>query len=255
MRKFLLIVLSVAVLCTACQKLEERMEQYPNDKIKKLWTVKQDKEGNYIQHGKCTSWYENGRKKEEARWKDGKPHGKYIEWYANRQKKAEIEFRNGIRHGKFISWQKNGKENDKGKFPNYSNLAHLPCFIQLVLFFQQIKGKAENEVKEIASTWKAAKMDTAAIMRKLSSTDFKEVLTAQRHISQLNNKTRMEIILKMYNKKKVSIRLVALRLLSKDKSIKAKKMILDATKDSSHVVRALAKRYLAKMAHRKTPPK
>ena len=46
-------------------------------------------------NGLWTEWYENGQKKQEMTFKDGKKEGLRIEWYENGQKKNEITFKDG----------------------------------------------------------------------------------------------------------------------------------------------------------------
>ncbi len=45
--------------------------------------------------GKAVVFYDNGQKKEETDYVNGKDHGKYISWYDNGQKEDELDFVNG----------------------------------------------------------------------------------------------------------------------------------------------------------------
>jgi TPR repeat protein len=54
--------------------------------------------------------YEDGQKKEEVNYKDGKPHGPYVHWHANGRKQAEGTFRNGQPDGIEITWYENGQK-------------------------------------------------------------------------------------------------------------------------------------------------
>ena len=45
--------------------------------------------------GKWTEWYENGQKKSEENWKDGKREGKWTVWYENGQLMEENYYKNG----------------------------------------------------------------------------------------------------------------------------------------------------------------
>ena len=59
--------------------------------------------------GLMTAWYENGKKKVEGTFKDGKPEGPGTMWHANGQKKAEATFKDG----KLVSetkWDEEGNE-------------------------------------------------------------------------------------------------------------------------------------------------
>ena len=60
-----------------------------------------------IEDGLHTEWWENGQKKLEVTYKDGKPDGLGIVWYKNGQKKSEKIFKDE----KFVSkkeWNEDG---------------------------------------------------------------------------------------------------------------------------------------------------
>ena len=46
-----------------------------------------------------TEWYENGQKKTEVNFKDGKQHGLGSMWHENGQKSMECTFKDGKTHG------------------------------------------------------------------------------------------------------------------------------------------------------------
>ena len=48
-----------------------------------------------IKDGLHTELYENGQKKEEGTWKDGKKDGLVTEWYENGQKEYEKTYKDG----------------------------------------------------------------------------------------------------------------------------------------------------------------
>ena len=61
----------------------------------------------YKKDGKYTEWYENGQKRSEETWKDGKLNGKTTIWYENGQKEHE----GTSKDGKFIEvtlWDEDG---------------------------------------------------------------------------------------------------------------------------------------------------
>jgi len=58
-------------------------------------------------HGLATEWYENGQKKAEGNYVDGKKHGLTTMWYENGQKQAEVNYVDG----KSKSVSKFGNEN------------------------------------------------------------------------------------------------------------------------------------------------
>jgi antitoxin component YwqK of YwqJK toxin-antitoxin module len=60
-----------------------------------------------IKDGLHTEWYENGKKKLEGTFKDGKLNGLSTTWYGDGQKKSEIHYKDG----KIISqkeWNEDG---------------------------------------------------------------------------------------------------------------------------------------------------
>ena len=71
----------------------------------KMWQLSSN---NYT--GKYMDWYDNGNKRREGEYKNGKQEGKWIEWYEDGNKKSEEEFKNGEREGKRIMWYTNGNE-------------------------------------------------------------------------------------------------------------------------------------------------
>jgi len=50
-----------------------------------------------IKDGLHTEWYDNGHKKEEGTYKDGKKDGLWTGWYENGQKKSEGTYKDGKR--------------------------------------------------------------------------------------------------------------------------------------------------------------
>ena len=60
--------------------------------------------------GKNLCKYENGQKKSEGNFKDGKRDGVYNSWYKNGQIKSETAYKDGKTHGKWIRWHGNGQK-------------------------------------------------------------------------------------------------------------------------------------------------
>ena len=72
-------------------------ELYSGDVFKKYLGGKTEYEGSYKdgkEDGKWTYWYENGQKKSEITYKDGKRE-LYTEWHENGQKRFEATFKDG----------------------------------------------------------------------------------------------------------------------------------------------------------------
>ena len=68
-------------------------------------------EGNYKegkQDGLWTWWDENGKKKREGNYKEGKLDGLWTHWYENGQKKSEGTVKEGKLDGLRTEWDENG---------------------------------------------------------------------------------------------------------------------------------------------------
>jgi antitoxin component YwqK of YwqJK toxin-antitoxin module len=57
-----------------------------------------------------TSWHENGQKRTEQPYKDGKAHGLRTVWHENGQKANESTSKNGKKHGPWTTWYENGQK-------------------------------------------------------------------------------------------------------------------------------------------------
>ena len=81
-------------------------------KVYELHENGQKKTQGYFKDGKedglRVSWYKNGQKEEEGNWKEGKPDGLMMQWYENGQKESEGNGKNGKADGLHIRWDKNG---------------------------------------------------------------------------------------------------------------------------------------------------
>jgi len=71
-----------------------------------------------VENGKWTEWYENGQKKEEAEYLNGKQNGKWTGWYENGQIGYEGEYLNGKINGKWTFWYEDGWIESEGEFLN-----------------------------------------------------------------------------------------------------------------------------------------
>ncbi len=84
---------------------------YENGQKKVEGTFKDGKE-----NGKRAAWFENGQKEGEATWKDGKQDGKRTEWYENGQKQEEATFKDGKPDGKRTFWYESGQKQEENTF-------------------------------------------------------------------------------------------------------------------------------------------
>ena len=78
------------------------------------------KERHYLPHqdtpftGKAVAFWQDGQKKTEISYKDGKRHGLKSHWYANGQKLSEIKYKSGKHHGPLVAWNDIGQMRRKG---------------------------------------------------------------------------------------------------------------------------------------------
>jgi antitoxin component YwqK of YwqJK toxin-antitoxin module len=78
-------------------------ELYENGQKKSEGTYKDGKED-----GLHTSWYNNGQKHIEETYKDGKQDGLYTKWYENGQKKSEMTYKNNMMVNIIGRWNSDG---------------------------------------------------------------------------------------------------------------------------------------------------
>ena len=71
-----------------------------------------DKDGLY------TEWYENGNKKLEYTYNDGKMDGRRTFWYEDGQKRWLSSYKDGERDGPWTEWYQNGKKRWVGSYKN-----------------------------------------------------------------------------------------------------------------------------------------
>ena len=101
------IILIVLLLVVGCEK--ETLE-YKKDR--KHYSSKTNKPYN----GLWTTLYENGNKKSEGKYKDGKQDGPWTYWYENEQKKSEGTYKDDEYDGLYTSWHENGQKMSEGVF-------------------------------------------------------------------------------------------------------------------------------------------
>ena len=66
--------------------------------------------------GKVYGLYENGQKKAEVNFKDGKRDGLELQWYENGQKQFEANFKDGKPDGLNLGWHENGQKKAEGNW-------------------------------------------------------------------------------------------------------------------------------------------
>ena len=63
--------------------------------------------------GKVVFYHDDGKKKKEGTFKDGKEDGLYTEWYENGQKDYEGTYKDGELNGEWTYWHENGQKSDE----------------------------------------------------------------------------------------------------------------------------------------------
>jgi len=86
--------------------LVESMKTYPQKK--------------WINHGKNTEWYENGKVKDQSFYVDDEIDGVSTGWYESGQKLDETNTKNGLNHGKWTSWYEDGQKCNESTYINGS---------------------------------------------------------------------------------------------------------------------------------------
>ena len=75
-------------------------------------------------NGIHTEFHENGKKKSDGTYKDGKSDGLYTEWYENGKKKSEGNYKGVDRWnqpqkiGKWTGWHENGQKESEVTYKN-----------------------------------------------------------------------------------------------------------------------------------------
>ena len=84
------------------------IDYFDNGQKKYEGTFKEGKD-----HGEATRWYESGQIKSQTNMIEGKLHGTITEWYENGQKRWEGQYQNGKLHGTQLKWHDNGQQSQE----------------------------------------------------------------------------------------------------------------------------------------------
>ena len=118
MKKTLLIILPL-LLILGCSK-----EPINENSLLDRNGVKYQQDSQKPYSGKVFRLYENGEKKLEGSYKDGKEDGVWTYWYENGQKSSEGNYKYGEYDGLQTSWYENGQKSFEGnyKYGEYDGL-------------------------------------------------------------------------------------------------------------------------------------
>ena len=78
------------------------------------WNVKTTRGNTWF--NTSVRWYEDGRKRLKANYKDNKEDGKDTEWYEDGRKKSEINWKDGEKDGKWTEWDENGMKRSESNY-------------------------------------------------------------------------------------------------------------------------------------------
>ena len=115
---------------TRIEKVKYR-EYDENGQKKEEVTFKDGKEDVW------TSWYGNGQKMYEQTYKDGKEDGKWTGWHENGQKKSEGTLKDGEQDGLWTYWDENGQKYSEITFKNGKVPPKLSNFTPHLLFINE----------------------------------------------------------------------------------------------------------------------
>ena len=104
---------------------EERVVDYLQDRNGVRYEVNADKPFT----GKYVTYYDDGQKKSEANYKDGKAYGLITTWHNNGQKDTELTltFKDGKEHALVTAWRENGQKKLEIIFKNGEVVEKLCC--------------------------------------------------------------------------------------------------------------------------------
>ena len=96
--------------------VEIREERYPDGTVSLRTEGRLDREGNFIEHGVATLFWENGQKKTEINYVHGIMHGPRTSWYQSGQIWSQGQYVNGKEHGTWTGWFQDGRKSQETNF-------------------------------------------------------------------------------------------------------------------------------------------
>lgn len=93
-------------------------EKYPNGKLKVQYTYLVRPDRTQVKNGLETSWYENGKKKSEGEYQNGKKVGVWVSWYDNGVIGQKGTYQDDQKNGVWIKNYRNGNKESEGLYQN-----------------------------------------------------------------------------------------------------------------------------------------
>jgi antitoxin component YwqK of YwqJK toxin-antitoxin module len=103
MRTLNYILVVAVLLAVSCSQIEKKSDSVQNVQVSDV--QKQSYSGQVVEY------YQNGNKKYEIKYVEGKPNGKYLTWFSDGSKKAEGEYKEGKRIGLWKWFSEKGNVN------------------------------------------------------------------------------------------------------------------------------------------------
>jgi len=93
-------------------------EKFTNGKLKVQYTYFVRPDGTQVKNGLETSWYENGKKKSEGEYQNGKKVGVWVSWYDNGVIGQKGTYQNDEKIGLWVKNYRNGNKESEGHYQN-----------------------------------------------------------------------------------------------------------------------------------------
>lgn len=93
-------------------------EKYPNGKMKIQYTYFIRPDGTRVKNGLEISWYENGQKKSEGEYQNGKKVGVWVSWYDNGIIGQKGTYQDDQKNGLWMKNYRNGNKESEGFYKN-----------------------------------------------------------------------------------------------------------------------------------------
>ena len=110
--------LMLFVGCSSDKETPSSQAREPIDGSTLVW-----KDGLYyapdsdkLYSGESVWYYEDGQKKSEITYKNGKQDGLYTAWYENGQQASEVTYKDGKWDGKWTLWYENGQKSGEATY-------------------------------------------------------------------------------------------------------------------------------------------
>lgn len=106
----------VALFCAvfpfaaSAAEIQKKELKYPDGKLKERYSFYLDDKQHEVRDGLDEEFFNNGNKKGEIAWRDGKENGPVIYYYADGRKSYEANYKEGKKNGYATVWYQNGQK-------------------------------------------------------------------------------------------------------------------------------------------------